>query len=174
MWFQDFFPGHCIFLFLQIVSPFLRPTPSPLLSILYPSACPSHLTVILCHSVSSHGNVPQMPELYSFILNLAHSPDPFTMAVGNTAYFSPPLLPVQRGPGLGHAVTCPIVPRKNRSCVCRVGVLPLCLIRGCFLSCKHIQIKMKRPFILDLKQWPTSFSWVTVRPQSTSRTKRLS
>lgn len=42
-------------------------------------------------------------------------------------------------------------------------------------SLAHTPInKIQQLFILDLKQWAPSLSWVTVHPQNTSRTKTLS
>lgn len=125
-------------------------------------------------------------EQCSFILNLAHSPDPSSMAVGNTAYsppppplLPPPLLQLQRGPSLSCPVKRSIVTHKEQV---------LCSACRCPSSASHQRLKstfpalpclthtpinkIKQALILHLKQWATSFSWVTVRSQSTSRTKR--
>lgn len=130
----DFFYSH-----LRVnLSPFLSPTLLPQISsfpcqlstpaypFIHPNSlkmCPTQLAVIL-GSILSHRNVPQMPELYSVILNLARSGDPFTTAVGNIAYFLSILLPVQLGPNRGHAVKCPTLTHKSGSCVWHLGVLP--------------------------------------------------
>lgn len=105
---------------------FLCQLSTPAYPFIHPNSlktCPTQLAVIL-GSILSHRNVPQMPELYSVILNLARSGDPFTTAVGNIAYFLSILLPVQRGPSRGHAVKCPTLTHKSGSCVWHLGVLP--------------------------------------------------
>lgn len=114
----------------------------------------------------------------AFILNLAHYPDSFTTALGNTAYF-PPLCSQSRGPG----PICQVLDCNSHEQV-------LCLACRCpssasqqglqsmfhsLSSLAHTPInKIQWLFILDLKQWAPSLSWVTVHPQNTSRTKTLS
>lgn len=155
-------------------------------SALHPSVVPwmrrSHLTVTLVR-VLSHGNVPQTPELCSFILNLALTPDPFTMGVGNTAYFPPSATrPVRTRPGPSRQVPdCNSQEQVLCSpCRCPSSASHRGLKSGlspALHSLSHTRTrinKTKKPFILNLKQWATSFSWVTVRPQNTSRTKRPS
>lgn len=140
--------------FYQIISPFLVPTIlhsfssflRQLSALPYPSVCRSDSLNVSQSPRShtgkflSHGNVPQMAELCSFILNLAHSPDPFAMAVGNTAYFPP-------------SAPSPARTRPGPSCQvpdCNSQEQILCLACRCPSSASHQGLKSMFPARLSL------------------------